>query len=150
MKYTWFKGPRSTKSMMNIIFVLLAKKAFCNVVECMNSKIFCSLCLCFHRKPQSFSMNNVINLLVITCAISCTFRRESSCCPLLRYFYFLFSCMTCCSSPLLELARQPLSVPFAKLQHFNFLHPPPHKSPLKSIPGGDIEVLSSYNFSSVG
>ena len=46
VKFIWLKGQRNTRSMMNIIFVLLAKRVVSDFVEGVNYKIFHSLCLC--------------------------------------------------------------------------------------------------------
>ena len=50
----------------------------------------------------------------------------------LRYFYFVFCCMTCCWPPLIELARQPRSVTFDKLQNLKLPTPPPNNHLLNS------------------
>ena len=48
--------------------------------------------------------------------------RRTSFCPQLEHFHFFYSCMTCCWSHLLEITKQTLSVPFCKLQNFNYLY----------------------------
>ena len=61
MKYIWLKGQRGTKLIMNIMVVLLAKKAFYYDIEGVNSKNVLLALLACSGSP-SFYMKNSINL----------------------------------------------------------------------------------------
>ena len=109
--------------MMDVVFALLAKGTFFNVIEGVNSKNFLLAPLPCSRSPPSFHKDSVIDLWLKICKISRTIRETTSFYPQLSYLYLLYCYMKRCWPPLLDLARQPLCVPFGKLQDFNYLHP---------------------------
>ena len=73
--------------MMSTIFVLLAKGAFADIMEGVNSKKF-SLSPLASSRPPSFHKHSVINLRFITFKLSHTSRETTSFYPQLRYFHF--------------------------------------------------------------
>ena len=81
--------------MMNVVFALLAKGAFSDVIESVHSKKFSLALLACSRSPPSFHRNSVIDLWLITFTISPTIREATSFYPQLRYFHFLYFYMKC-------------------------------------------------------
>ena len=112
---------------MNVVFALLAKGAFSDFIEGVNSKNVLLAPLAFSRSPPSFHnihKNSVIDLRLRTFTISRAIMETTSFFPQLRYFHFLYFYVKCCWPPLLlDLARQPLFVSFGRLQNFDYLHP---------------------------
>ena len=53
VKYIRLKGQRSTRSLMNVTVVLLAKTTFCCVIQGVNSKTFSPVPLAFSKPPPS-------------------------------------------------------------------------------------------------
>ena len=130
--------------MMNVVFALLAKGAFSDAIEGVNSKKFSLAPLKCSKSPLPFHKNSFIDLWLITFTISRTIRETTSRYPQLRYFHFLYCYMKYYWPPLLYLARQPLFVPFGKRQNFNYLQP------LNSyFINLSLVVLSSNNFTSI-
>ena len=81
--------------MMDVVFVLLAKGAFFDVIQGVNSKSFPLVLLeCF--RPHFFHKHSVIDLWLITFTISRTIRETTGFYPLLRCFHFLYCYMKCC------------------------------------------------------
>ena len=107
---------------MSVVFALLAKGAFFDVIGGVDSKKVSFAPLASSRSPPSFHKNVVSDLWLITFAISRTITETTSFSPQMRYFHILYFYTKCCRPTLLELARQPVFVPFGKLQNFNYLH----------------------------
>ena len=64
--------------MMNVVFALLAKGAFSNVTEGVNSKQVLLAPLACSRSPPSFHKNSVIDLWLITFRMSRIIRETSN------------------------------------------------------------------------
>ena len=64
--------------MMNVVFSLLAKGAYSDVIGGVNSKTFSLAPLAFSRSPPSFHKNSVIDLWLITFTISRKIRGTTS------------------------------------------------------------------------
>ena len=130
--------------MMNVMVVLLAKNG---IFLCYRGHEFKNLFACsarvfkspypLHEKFYYLMAYNIYNF-------SCIFYRggEASFYPQLRYFQLFALLHEYCWLPLLEFDRQPLFVPFGRLQNFNCLYPP--QIVLSYI--RPLVVISKYSF----
>ena len=66
--------------MINVVFILLAKGAFCDAIEGLHSKKF-SFAPLGCSSPPSFHKNNFIHLWLIIFTIPCTIRAKTSVYP---------------------------------------------------------------------
>ena len=55
-RYIWLKSQRSTRSLMHVIFILLAKKAFSNVIEGVNSETASIISITYSLQHLQFNV----------------------------------------------------------------------------------------------
>ena len=87
--------------MMNVVFALLAKGDFSDIVEDVNPINFSLAPFACSRSPPFFQKNSVIDLWLIKFKISSTIRETTIFYRQLRYFHFLCFYMKCYRPPLL-------------------------------------------------
>ena len=87
--------------MMNVVFALLAKGDFSDIVEGVNPTNFSLAPFACSRSPIFFQKNSVIDLWLTMFKISRTIRETTSFYRQLTYFHFLCFYMKCCRPPLL-------------------------------------------------